>query len=80
MTLKLSPRPEPASGISSDTFVEKIKRIGVEQVEGLNIEIAGIRLVSTVGYLGRAQRQAYYITMGLVPGDIGTSSASILSL
>ena len=74
--------PEPASGISSDTFVERIKRIGVERVEGLNIEIADIPLVSTVDYSGRAQRQvcAYYITMGLAPGDMGTSSLSMLSL
>lgn len=59
--------------LATDTFVEVIKRIGIEQVEGLNMEIAGIPLVSTVDYPGRAQRQvgAYYITMGLAPADMG---------
>ncbi len=57
---------------ATDTFVEVIKRIGIERVKGLEIEIAGIPLVSTVDYPDRQQHQVdeYYITMGLAPADM----------
>ena len=57
---------------ATDTFIEVIERIGIEQVKGLNIDIRNIPLVSTVDYPDRAQRQVgtYYITMGLSPEDM----------
>ena len=53
---------------ATDTFVEAIKRIGIERVKGLEIEIAGIPLISTTQYPDRAQHKVgeYYITMGLL--------------
>lgn len=59
--------------LATDTFVEVIKRIGIKRVEELDIEIAGIPLVSTTNYPNRAQREVgtYYITMGLDPDNMG---------
>lgn len=60
--------------LATDTFVESIKRIGIEPVEALGIEIAGIPLISTTDYPNCPQRKVgeYYIRMGLAPGDMRT--------
>ena len=67
--------------LATDTFVEVLKRIGLERVEGLDIEIAGIPLVSTTDYPDRPQRKVgeYYITMGLDPGNMRNKLGQIAS-
>ena len=67
--------------LATDTFIEVIKRIDIERVERLNIEIAGIPLISTTNYPDRTQRQVgeYYITMGLDPDDMGNKLRRIAS-
>ena len=58
---------------ATDTFVEVIKRIGIERVKDLGIEIGDIPLISTTEFRNPpAQRQvdAYYITMGMAPEDM----------
>ena len=54
---------------ATDTFVEVIKRIGIEQVAAL----PNIEFVSTTEDPNRRQRKVgeYYITMGLNPRDMG---------
>ena len=55
---------------ATDTFVEVIKRIGIESVKNLNIEIGNIPLISTTEFPNPpAQRKVgeYYITMGMAP-------------
>lgn len=66
---------------ATDTFVEVIKRIGIERVAGLDIEIAGIPLVSMTEHPARAQRPEgpYYITMGLAPVDMARRLEQIAS-
>jgi hypothetical protein len=58
--------------LATDTFVEVIKRIGIERVKSLGIEIAGIPLISTTEYPNRRQYHVgeYYITGGLSPEDM----------
>ena len=58
---------------ATDTFVEAIKRIGIERVKALRIEIAGIPLISTTDYPNGPQCKVgeYYIRMGLAPRDMG---------
>ena len=53
-------------------YVEAIKRIGIERVKALGIEIAGIPLISTTDDSNCPQRKVgeYYIRMGLAPGDM----------
>ena len=56
--------------LATDTFVEVIKRIDIERVKALEIEVGGIPLISTTESPNPpAQRKvgAYYITMGLAP-------------
>ena len=59
--------------LATDTFVEVIKRIGIERVRSLDIEIAGIPLISTTEYPNRRQYHVgeYYITGGLSPRGHG---------
>ena len=58
--------------LATDTFVEAIKRISIERVKALGIEIAGIPLISTTDYPNCPQRKVgeNYIRMGLAPADM----------
>ena len=58
---------------ATDTFVEVIKRIGIERVEGLGIKIATNPLISKSQDSDHTQRRVgeYYIAMGLNPEDMG---------
>ena len=56
--------------IATDTFVEVIKRIGIERVKALEIEVGDNPLISTAPFpTPPAQRPVgeYYITMGMAP-------------
>lgn len=55
---------------AADTFVEVIKRIGIERVKEHEITIRDLRLVSTIDYPHRTQQQVgeYYINIELSPG------------
>lgn len=56
-----------------DTFVEVIKRIGIEQVKNLEINVGSNPLISTTQFQNPpAQRQVgeYYITMGMDPASM----------
>ena len=57
---------------ATDTFVEAIKRIGIERVKSLRIEIGGIPVISTTDHPDCTQRKVdeYYIRMGLSPEDM----------
>lgn len=57
---------------ATDTFVEAVKRIGIERVRALGIEIASTPLISTTDYPDCPQRKVgeYYIRMGLSPEDM----------
>ena len=57
---------------ATDTFVEVIKRIGIERVEGLGIKIASNPLISKSQDSDYTQRSVgeYYIAMGLNPEDM----------
>ena len=55
---------------ATDTFVEVIKRIGIERVKELKITTDGLHLVSTHDASYRTQRKVgkYYINIELSPG------------
>lgn len=56
--------------LATDTFVEAIKRIGIERVKVLGIEVGSTPLISMTEFPNPpAQRKVgeYYITMGLAP-------------
>ena len=55
---------------ATDTFVEVIKRIGIERVEELEMRNGGLRLVSPLEPPHRTRRQVgeYYIDIELSPG------------
>ena len=58
---------------ATDTFVEVIKRIGIERVKDLRIEVGDNLLISTTEFPHPpAQRQVgeYYITMGMAPEEL----------
>ena len=58
---------------ATDTFVEAIKRIGIERVKNLGIEVGDTLLISTTESPNPpAQRKVgeYYITMGMAPEGI----------
>ncbi len=59
--------------IATDTFVEVIKRIGIERVKELEIKVGDNPLISTTQFPNPpAQRQVgeYYITMGMDPASM----------
>ena len=59
--------------LATDTFVEVIKRIGIERVDNLQMEIAGVPLILRAELPHPpAQRKVgeYYITMGMDPEDM----------
>ena len=57
---------------ATDTFVEVIRKIGIERVEGLDITIRGTLLVSGINYPNITQRQVdeYYIVTYLSPEEM----------
>ena len=58
---------------ATDTFVEVIKRIGIERVNNLQMEIAGVPLILRAELPHPpAQRKVgeYYITMGMDPENM----------
>ena len=57
---------------ATDTFFETIKRVGIERVKALEIEIGDIPLISTTDYPNETQRKVgeYYIYMNLSPEDM----------
>ena len=65
---------------ATDTFVETIKRIGIEKVQTLNIETWGIPLISTTEYpQPHTQRKVddYYIATNINPEGIVTKLRQI---
>ena len=61
--------------IATDTFVEVIKRIGIERVKNLDIKVGDNPLISTTESSNPpAQRKVgeYYITMGMAPESMAT--------
>ena len=59
--------------LATDTFVEVIRRIGIERVKALEIEVGDNPLISTTHFPNPpAQRHVgeYYITMGMAPEDM----------
>ena len=65
--------------LATDTFVEVVKRIGIERVKSRDIDVAGIPLISTTNVPNRAQRKVdgYYITMGLAPEGMASKLREI---
>ena len=58
-----------------DTFVEVIKRIGIERVKDLEMEVGNKPLISTEAFPNPpAQREVdgYYITMGMAPETLAS--------
>ena len=57
---------------ATDTFVEIIKRIGIERVKGLKMEINSYPLISTTESPNVTQRKVgeYYIITALNPEDM----------
>ena len=57
---------------ATDTFFERIKRIGIERVKALEIKIGDIPLISMTDYPNETQRKVgeYYIYMNLSPEDM----------
>ena len=65
---------------ATDTFVEAIKRIDIEQVKTLNITVSGIPLISTTKYpQPHTQRKVgnYYIATNLHPEALATKLEQI---
>ena len=65
---------------ATDTFVEVIKRIGIERVAALEIEVGDNLLISTTPFPNPpAQRPvgAYYITMGMAPEGMASKLKQI---
>ena len=66
--------------LATDTFVEVIKRIGIERVKALDIPVGDNLLISTTESLTPpAQRKVgeYYITMGMAPESMATKLEQI---
>ena len=65
--------------LATDTFVESIKRIGIERVKALEIEIGDVPLISMMAHPDVAQRKVdgYYIRMGMSPEDMATKLKQI---
>ena len=66
--------------LATDTFVEVIKRIGIERVKGLDIMVGDLPLISMTEYpTPPAQRKVgeYYITMGMAPESMATKLEQI---